>query len=74
MALGGTAVLSQVSVESPQVPKKLEGVNGRITFNADRAQVTGLTARAGSSSLALDASVTDRWRCSPSPAPPRHPT
>jgi hypothetical protein len=58
MALGGTAVLSQVSVESPQVPKKLEGVNGRITFNADRAQVTGLTARAGSSSLALDASVT----------------
>ncbi len=58
MALGGTAELRQVGVVSPQVPKPIEGVSAHIAFSADRAQVTGLTAKAGTSSLALDARVT----------------
>lgn len=58
MALAGSARLDGVSVGSPQVPKPLEGVNGTIAFSPASAHVTGLTARAGTSSFAVDGDVT----------------
>src|SRR5207247_3174904 len=48
----------QVSVETPLVPTRIDGVNGSVGFSGERADVKGLTARAGRSSLALDATVT----------------
>ena len=57
-ALEGNATLRQVSVENPQLPKKVEGVDGAITFSPASATVKGLTAKAGASSFTLDASVT----------------
>jgi hypothetical protein len=58
MALAGNARLANVSVESPAVPKKIEAVNGAIGFSASQAKVAGLTARAGQSTVAVDATVT----------------
>jgi hypothetical protein len=58
LALGGSADLHDVSVEGAGLPKKVEGVNGRIVFSSARATVQSLTARAGQSSYTLDASVT----------------
>jgi len=58
MALGGSADLHDVSVEGAGLPKKVEGVNGRVEFSPARATVKSLTARAGQSSYTLDASVT----------------
>jgi hypothetical protein len=57
-AVDGSARLSHVSLESPQVPKKIEQVEGAIVFSQSRATVKGLRARAGESSWALDADVT----------------
>jgi hypothetical protein len=58
LVLGGSADLHDVSVEGAGLPKKVEGVNGRIEFSPARATVKSLTARAGQSSYTLDASVT----------------
>ena len=58
LAVDGSARLSRVSVESPQVPKKIERVEGAISFSQSRATVKGLSARAGESSFTLDADVT----------------
>jgi len=57
LALSGGATLANVSVESPSLPKKLEGVNGAVTFSAARAEVKGLTGKAGQSSFVLDGTV-----------------
>ena len=57
LALGGSADLHDVSVEGAGLPKKVEGVNGRIEFSPARATVKSLTARAGKSSYTLDATV-----------------
>ena len=58
MALGGSADLHDVSVEGAGLPKKVEGVNGRVELSPQRATVKSLTARAGQSSWTLDANVT----------------
>src|SRR5215471_1809550 len=58
LALGGSADLHDVSVEGAGLPKKVEGVNGRVEFSPARATVKSLTARAGQSSYTLDANVT----------------
>ena len=58
MALDGSAVLARASVESPALPRRIEGIDGRIAFNADRAQVAGLTGKAGTSSWALEGTLT----------------
>jgi hypothetical protein len=55
--LEGWARLSNVSATTPQLPKKIEGVNGEIDFSRARAQVKGLSARAGQSSFTIDANV-----------------
>ena len=57
LALQGNARLANVSVASPQLPKRIEKVAGEIQFSAARATVRGLTLEAGQSSLRLDASV-----------------
>jgi hypothetical protein len=57
LELSGAARLSNVAVESPRVPKKIERVEGTVTFSRARARVAGLTAHAGTSSLRLDADV-----------------
>ena len=58
MALEGHAELSNVSVEGPGLPNKVESVNGAITFSTDRAGLKALTAKAGRSSFTLDGTVT----------------
>jgi hypothetical protein len=58
LALGGSADLHDVSVEAAGLPKKIEGVNGRIEFSPARAVVKALTMHAGKSSYTIDASVT----------------
>jgi len=57
MVLGGRATLANVSVESPALPKKVEGIAATVDFAPERATVRGFTARAGQSSFVLDASV-----------------
>ena len=57
LALSGSADLHDVSVKGAGLPKKVEGVNGRVEFARDRATVKGFTARAGQSSYTLDATV-----------------
>jgi hypothetical protein len=47
-----------VSVENPQLPKKMEGIEGALAFSPTSATVKGLTAKAGASSFTLDANVT----------------
>jgi AsmA-like protein len=57
LVLAGSARLADVSVQSPALPNRVEGVRGDIAFSAGRASVRGFTARAGKSSLALEATV-----------------
>lgn len=58
LALDGRAELKDVSVEAPDLPEKIEGVNGVVLLSPQRAAVQHLTARAGKSSYTLDATVT----------------
>lgn len=58
MALDGRAELKDVSVETKELPKRIEAVNGVVLLSPQRAAVQHLTARAGKSSYALDAMVT----------------
>jgi AsmA protein len=55
--LEGRAKLSNVSVESPALPRKVEKIEGEIAFSPARASVRGLTAHAGESSFTLDGTV-----------------
>ncbi len=57
LALGGSANLVDVSVKSPALPNRIEGVRGDIRFTPARASVTGFSARAGKSTIALEATV-----------------
>jgi hypothetical protein len=57
LALAGAADLHDVSVEGAGLPKKVERVNGRVEFSAQRATVKQLSAGAGQSSFTLDAGV-----------------
>uniref|UniRef100_A0A832I1L1 AsmA family protein n=1 Tax=Eiseniibacteriota bacterium TaxID=2212470 RepID=A0A832I1L1_UNCEI len=58
IALTGAVALRGVTAESPALPKRIEAVNGDLSFSPERAVVRRLTARAGASSFALDATVT----------------
>jgi hypothetical protein len=58
MALAGSAVLHDVSVAKPDLPSKVTGVNGALAFTGTSATAKGLTAHAGQSSFALDATIT----------------
>jgi uncharacterized protein involved in outer membrane biogenesis len=58
LALDGRATLRDVSVESKELPKKIEAVNGVVLLSPQRAAVQNLTARAGASSYTIDATVT----------------
>lgn len=58
IALDGRAELKGVSVEAPDLPKRVEGVNGTVLLSPQRAAVKNLTAMAGASSFALDATIT----------------
>lgn len=58
LALEGRARLQDVSVESPQLPQRVEKVRGEILFSPARASVQGLSMVAGKSSLTLDAAIT----------------
>ena len=57
MAVSGGALLQNVSVESPQLPRKVDSVNGALTFSQTHATVKDLTAKAGQSSFTLNADV-----------------
>lgn len=56
--LAGWARLENASVLSPKLPKRIERLNGRFDFSAERASIQGLRAQAGKSSFTLDASAT----------------
>ena len=58
MSVGGSAQLQNVTVESAGLPSKLENVNGRVDFLPERATIQRLSARAGKSSLQIDANVS----------------
>lgn len=58
IALDGRAELENVSVETKDLPKRIEGVNGVVLLSPQRAAVQNLAARAGASSYTLDATVT----------------
>ncbi|MEQ1834263.1 MAG: AsmA-like C-terminal region-containing protein, partial [Candidatus Eisenbacteria bacterium] len=58
MSVGGSAQLQNVSVESAGLPSKIENVNGRVDFLPERATIQRLSARAGKSSLQIDANVS----------------
>ncbi len=58
LALEGRARLVEVSVESPQLPQRVEHVKGDIQFSPQRASVRGLSLAAGKSSLTMDAAIT----------------
>lgn len=58
LAVGGSAQLQNVSVESAGLPSKLENINGRVDFLPERATIQRLSARAGKSSLQIDANVS----------------
>ncbi len=58
LALEGTATLNDVSVQSPALPQKIEGVHGNVHFTPARASVSGFGASAGKSSFTFDATVT----------------
>lgn len=57
LALQGRVVLAEASVQAPALPKKVEGIAGTIEFSPARAEVRGLTARAGQSSFTLGGSA-----------------
>jgi hypothetical protein len=58
LALAGGADLHEVSVLAAGLPKRVERMNGRVEFAAERAVIRELSAHAGPSSFTLDASVT----------------
>jgi len=58
MALQGRARLIAVEIESPDLPRKVEKVEGTVDFSQERAGLRGLSARAGKSSFALDGTVS----------------
>jgi hypothetical protein len=57
MTLDGTGRLSDVSVESPDLPQRIQRVNGSFRASQSVVQVDGLTAEAGTSSFTLDGRV-----------------
>ena len=57
MSLDGAAKLSNVSVESPALPKKLEDVNGDLAFSQTRARIANFAGKAGQSSFTLNGTV-----------------
>ncbi len=57
LALAGTAVLKDVSVEGAGLPKRVEHVNGRVELSPHRAAIRQLSAHAGQSSFVMDATV-----------------
>lgn len=57
MNLNGSSRFAEISIRSPSLPKVVEHVRGDVTFSGTRAVVRGLSASAGQSSFALDASV-----------------
>ena len=57
LALSGGATLTDVSVQSAALPNRIEGLRGDIRFTPARASITGFAARAGKSSIALEATV-----------------
>jgi uncharacterized protein involved in outer membrane biogenesis len=58
IALDGRVAIANASLESPQLPRKVEAIGANLQLSPERAVVRGFTARAGQSSFALDASVT----------------
>ena len=57
LALQGRARLEGATLESPALPKQVEGIGGTIEFSLARAALHGLTARAGASSFTLEGSA-----------------
>ncbi len=57
MALEGSGRLDGVSVEAPDLPKKVEKISGSFTASRSAVQVKGLTASAGASSFTLDGRI-----------------
>ncbi len=57
MTLNGSSRFAEISIRSLSLPKVVEHVRGDVTFSGTRAVVRGLSASAGQSSFALDASV-----------------
>lgn len=57
MMVDGRATLRGVRVESPDLPRPVDKIDGTIALSGQRANVSGLTATAGASSFTLVASI-----------------
>lgn len=57
MMVDGRATLRGVSVESPDLPHKIEKVDGTVELSGQRASISSLTAQAGKSSFSLVATI-----------------
>jgi hypothetical protein len=71
MAIDGRAQLANVRLRHPQLPREIESLAGTVQFSQTRASVTGLTAKAGSSSLALDVRIERPLALMSRPGPSR---
>ena len=58
IALDGRATLANASLESPQLPRRVEAISASVQLSPQLATVRGFTARAGQSSFDLGASIT----------------
>jgi hypothetical protein len=58
LTLQGRAKLVGVSVETPQLPKKIDRVDADLEFATTKATVRNFTMKAGQSAVTLDATIT----------------
>jgi len=69
MALEGSGRFIDVRIESPDLPKPVEKVNGAFKASQSAVQITNLTASAGASSFTLHASVQRPLALTANPKP-----
>jgi hypothetical protein len=69
MSLEGSGQFQNVSVEAPDLPKKVEKINGSFQASKSVVLVKGLTAAAGASSFTLDGRIERPLALAASPKP-----
>ena len=70
MQLSGSAELQNVRLETPDLEKPVEQINGTIAFSSTRAEVRNLTATAGASSFTMNATVDRPFALTARPGTP----
>lgn len=71
MNIDGRAVLTKVRVRQPGLPRDFENIGGTLEFSRSRLTIAGLSAKAGGSSLAIDARIDRPLALMSKPGPDR---